>query len=413
MIVYSTSPLLLTFYFVVFAALDKLGLELGGLSLFWHVHDISPTGLSLGLLVSINTAAAMISYLLAGVVFDFLPRLRRTLWVIVTVASGILFILIASTTELTIIYLTVFIIGLIGGFGVIFYQASLSLAFSSSELVRVNSLIRIIYSIIALAVPVTAGLIVDKYGSSVALILADTILICRTPLTVAIANKVSSKSRESGEKPLKVGQRGSLKGLIDIIRFERKIISIMLVLSFSEVFLAVVPTLHLLLLVESLGGGASEVGFLWTVMALGGLIASLVIGVVKPEPKPHYIRVGVLGLALLALILSMARRLEILVVVSLLWGVVASVLLVITDSFIQSSAPSERKGTVISLRNLLDDLGYVFSGVVSGTLIDFAGLRPSLLIASAASAVLGAILLALRFEVSGRGGLKFEGGLWR
>ncbi|MEB3778637.1 MAG: MFS transporter [Desulfurococcales archaeon] len=383
----------LMFLFVVFTVISKIGSETGGLALIWHIHNIDSRALSIGLLVTLNTIAAVVSYPIAGMIFDLFSRSLKRIWIFLSLVSGSIYILVSVIDDLSLIYIIVFLMGIIGGFGIIFFESSLSLLFDSERLVKVNSLLRLSNTAISLIVPIVVGLIVDKFNAGLALVLAGMILVSRTPFVASIAGHVKASDAIHERGSLKDSMVGFMRRIPELYRREKEVFVVLIASSISDVFLGVVPVVYIIKLADTLNITALNVGVVWTVIALGGILGSILLGSIKVRPKPGYIGLGIAALAFLTLSLSLASGLKVILVIALMWGIASAFLQIILDSYIQSTAPKDHKGLIISLRNVLEDSGFALSGIVSGLLIDLIGVHQSLIIAGLVSSVLGLMLI--------------------
>lgn len=338
----------------------------------WLVLTLTNSPLKLGLVASAQWTPVLFLALFAGVVADRLPKRK-----ILIVTQSLLAVLALALGALTVtgrvqywhVLVAATLTGCVQAFDMPTRQAFVVEMTSRDDLLNAIALNSTIFNLARIVGPSLAGLVIEATGTGWAFILNGLSFL---PVVLAFAAmKVPDRVRPHSRSALDEIRTG-----LDYVRRTPTIMGILTLLGIISIFAlnfnVLVPTLVRI----TLGGGASQYGFLLSVMGTGALLGSIVLATMGGSGPRMQAVVGgamLLGAGELALFATSG------------WAASAAALFVCgaamvtfsasANTTIQVTAPDELRGRVMSVHSL------VFTGVtpvgafIAGTLAQYLGAR--------------------------------------
>ena len=324
---------------------------------------------------------------LAGVFADHLDR--RVVLVTSDVVRAVLVFGLVFAENLATIYALVFFMGL----GRTFFYPTIRAAFPSvvggGDLARANALISGTFSVSETAGPALGGLLVAVVGVEAAFVLdAATFLIsaaflARIPLPRAQTGEGAAFGRE-------------LRAGLEYLAGAR--VPLALVVGAFLIVLTINTTIpaEVFLARDTFRAGDFGYGLLVGLYGGGMVLGSALIGVLGDRTRllPFYfLSLFVCVLALLATGLSPTFVLALAALT--VAGVANGIDNVTTDTILQKRVPGDLLGRVFSVRFLGFSAGEVLAYPLGGVIVDASGPRSAYVLAGAATAIVGLLILLL------------------
>jgi MFS family permease len=331
---------------------------------------------------------------LVGVLADRLDR--RVILVASDLARAVLILAAVFTRDLLVLYVLVFLMGLARTFFNPTIRAAFPSVVGEGDLTRANALINGTFSVSYAAGPALGGLLVAATGVNAAFVLdAATYLI-----SAAFLSRIPLPAPQTGEgasffEELRAGLSylaGARVPLGIVIGAFLTILTVNATVP-AEVFLAK----------QTFGAGDAGYGLLVSVWGGGMVLGSALIGVLGDRIRliPVYflgIFVGALALAGTGLAPTFPLALGVLAIAGASNGIDN----VTTDTILQKRVPEAFLGRVFAVRFLTYSVGEVLAYPVGGLIVDAVGPRSTYLLAGAATAVAGLLILSIIVAASAR-----------
>jgi MFS family permease len=322
---------------------------------------------------------------LAGVLADRLDR--RVVLVAGDLARAVLVLGMVFTRDLIFLYALAFLMGLARTFFNPTIRAAFPSVVGEGDLTRANALISSTYSVSIMAGPALGGLLVASSGVNAAFFLdAVTYLVSAAFLSRIALPRPRRESREGFVQELRAGLSYLAGARVPLAIVVGAFLTILAINATApaEVFLAK----------ETFGAGDAGYGLLVSLwgggMVLGSALAVVLGGRIGLIPL-YFLSVFAAALALVGtgLAPSYALALGALTVAGASNGIDN----VTTDTILQKQVPDALLGRVFSVRFLGYSAGEALAYLAGGVVVDALGPRSTYLLAGAATAAAGLLIL--------------------
>jgi MFS family permease len=331
---------------------------------------------------------------LAGVLADRLDR--RLILVTSDLARAVLVLGLIFATNLATIYVLVFLLGVARTLFNPTVRAAFPSVVGAGDLTRANALISGTFSVSETAGPALGGLLVATVGVDAAFVLdAATYLVSAAMLSLIRLPRSEREEEEAGfGEDLRAGfsyLAGSRVPLAIVLGAFLTMLTVNITIP-AEIFLAR----------ETFDAGNAGYGLLVGLYGGGMVLGSALMVALGDRVRllPIYFS-GVfamsLGLVGVGLSPTFVLALGALAVV----GVANGTENVSTDTILQKKVPDALLGRVFSVRFLGFSVGEILAYGVGGAIVDASGARFTYLVAGAATAVAGLVILAVLAIISG------------
>lgn len=322
---------------------------------------------------------------LAGVLADRLDR--RLVLVASDLARAVLVLGLVFARDLTTIYVLVFLMGLARTIFNPTVRAAFPSVVGAGDLTRANALIGGTFSVSETAGPALGGLLVATVGLEAAFVLdAVTYLI-----SAAMLSLIRLPRPERGED---AGFGEDLRAGFAYLASSRVPLAIVLGAFLTMLTVNITIPAEIFLARETFDAGNAGYGLLVGLYGGGMVLGSALMVALGDRVKLlplYFFGVFAMALALLGTGLSPTFGLALgaLVVV----GVANGTENVTTDTILQKRVPDALLGRVFSVRFLGFSVGEILAYGVGGAIVDASGARSTYLLAGAATAAAGLVIL--------------------
>ena len=352
------------------------------------VVDISGSASAVGGLLVARLVPALASPLV-GVLADRLDR--RAILVASDLARAILILAAVFTRDLLVLYVLVFLMGLARTFFNPTIRAAFPSVVGEGDLTRANALIGGTFSVSYAVGPAIGGLVVSATGVNAAFVLDAVTYV----VSAAFLSRIPLPAPRTGNgagffEELRVGLSylaGARVPLAIVVGAFLTIVTVNATVP-AEVFLAK----------QTFGAGDAGYGLLVSVWGGGMVLGSALIGVLGDRIRliPFYflgIFVGALALAGTGLAPTFTFALAALAVAGASNGIDN----VTTDTILQKRVPEAFLGRVFAVRFMTYSVGEALAYPAGGLIVDALEPRSTYLVAGAATAAAGALILLFVF----------------
>ena len=352
------------------------------------VVDISGSASAVGGLLVARLVPTLASPLV-GVLADRLDR--RAILVASDLARAILILAAVFTRDLLVLYVLVFLMGLARTFFNPTIRAAFPSVVGEGDLTRANALIGGTFSVSYAVGPAIGGLVVSATGVNAAFVLDAVTYV----VSAAFLSRIPLPAPRTGNgagffEELRVGLSylaGARVPLAIVVGAFLTIVTVNATVP-AEVFLAK----------QTFGAGDAGYGLLVSVWGGGMVLGSALIGVLGDRVRllPVYflgIFVGALALAGTGLAPTFTFALAALAVAGASNGIDN----VTTDTILQKRVPEAFLGRVFAVRFLTYSVGEALAYPAGGLIVDALEPRSTYLVAGAATAAAGALILLFVF----------------
>ena len=323
-----------------------------------------------------------------GVLADRIDR--RTILVASDVVRALLALGMVFARDLFLLYGLVFLMGTAQALFNPTVRAAFPSVVGRGDLTRANALIGGTFSVAVTVGPAVGGLLVGTAGVEVAFLVdAATFLISGVLLSRIPLPRPSRESQEEGfTKELRAGLVYLVGARVPLALVAGAFVTVLAtdLATPAEIFLAK----------GTFGAGDAGYGLLLTVWGAGMVIGSAATGLLAdrgPLFLVYFLSIFAWALALVGVGLSPTFLLALILL--MVAGAANGVDNVVGDTILQQRVPDALLGRVFSVRFMGFGLAEALAYAAGGLLVDATGPRPAYLLAGAATAVAGLLVLAL------------------
>jgi MFS family permease len=350
------------------------------------VVDLSGNASAVGGLLVARLVPTLASPLV-GVLADRLDR--RTILVASDLARAVLILAAVFTRDLVVLYVLVFLMGVARTFFNPTIRAAFPSVVGEGDLTRANALINGTFSVSYAVGPAVGGLLVAATGVSAAFVLdAATYLI-----SAAFLSRIPLPAPQTEEG---AGFFEELRAGLSYLAGARVPLGIVVGAFLTILTVNATVPAEVFLAKRTFGAGDAGYGLLVSLWGGGMVLGSALIGVLGDRIRliPVYflgIFVGALALTGTGLAPTFILALGVLAVAGASNGIDN----VTTDTILQKRVPEAFLGRVFAVRFLTYSVGEALAYPAGGLLVDTFGPRTTYLIAGAATAAAGVLILII------------------
>jgi MFS family permease len=324
---------------------------------------------------------------LAGVLADRLDR--RVVLVTSDLARALLITGAVFARDLAVLYALVFLVGLARTFFNPTIRAAFPSVVGEGDLTRANSLISGTFSVSVAVGPALGGLLVATAGVDAAFLLdAVTYLV-----SAAFLSRIPLPSPQGGEDESFVRELRSGFGYLAEARIPLAIVvgAFLTILTIN----ATVPA-EVFLAKETFGAGDAGYGLLVSLWGGGMVLGSALMAVLGDRVNlVAFYFVSIFAGAFALVGAGLAPTFVLALGALTLEGIFTGIDNVATDTILQKRVPDAFLGRVFSVRFLSYSAGEALAYPVGGLIVDATGPRSTYLLAGAATAVAGLLVLLI------------------
>ncbi|QQE75596.1 MFS transporter [Brevibacillus composti] len=383
--------------------LSSLGNSLGWMALAWFVMKKTGSPVAMGGVVLSYMLSAVAAGLVVGVLLDRFNRQRLIIWD--NILRGLIFIALVAVLQLEsvplwIMYVLIVLAGILSPLSSAGTQALLPRLVPDKELlVKANGLMESQWQITGLFGPVLAGLLIGVIGEGMVLLLDVCAMFVCAYCFGRIPSAMLNHSAGTSAPPAGEFLRSLGADLLTGYRFLLRQPQLLWLIFFTFFFNMAYGPLEIALPLYAnayLGGEAVAMGFLWSALAAGALLGSLLFSVVNWKVRAGVTLAAIIALwGVTTLPLAFFTRLDIAVISMALAGFSFTPYNILYRSHLQKNIPPHLLGRVLTSVRMITGTGMPAGAGAAGLLISVLGLQGMFLASSVACIVIGLLALPL------------------
>lgn len=246
------------------------------------------------------------------------------------------------------------------------FKATVTDLLSEEDFHKAGGMVQIAGSAKLLISPAIAGLLL-KITAVSTLILIDILTFFTTVFIIVLVKK-DMVTKHKNE--LRLNIKSEMKEGIAVIRGNRGIIAIVVIMTISVFCLGFVQILSRPLILAF--AGKTELGFLATVSAMGMMVGSIAISC-KKSVKSHVkmLSIGLFSCGIFMAFMGVWQNLFLITLFGFLMFVSMPAIQIGAEVLIRKSIANEVQGRAFGMISFLTQMGYIFAYLLSGVLADY------------------------------------------
>lgn len=353
-----------------------------------QIHQLTGSPLQVGLAMALDGAGMFVGLLCGGVLADRYDR--RRLILLARGLCGLGFLLLAlnsfiAAPSLLALYLVSLWDGFFGAMGITALMAVIPLLVGRENLPAAGALSMLTVRFGAVLAPAVGGLIIATLGVSWNYLLAGV----GTLATLLALMRLPALPAHGAEPqhPL-----AALYAGLGFLR-DNRVVGAVVLLGTLQALLSTVRVLFPALAEGAYGGGAAQVGLMYSAVPLGAMLGAFTSGWVGAVARPGALLMSaVLASALLVAALGLCRQLPLALGVLVLLGYCGSLVALLQFILVQGQTPDHLLGRVNSLWSAQDVLGDAVGALGIGALARWLAPLTGVLALGGATALLAVAL---------------------
>jgi MFS family permease len=378
---------------------SSLGDWLLFIALPFYIYDLTGSALATGGMFIAETVPTILLGSVAGVFVDRWDR-KKTM-IVADVARGVLLLLLltaGSRDWIWVIYVVTVIQSSIGLFFGPAKNALIPRLVDDNDLLAANSLVSTTSELTRLVGPALGGAVMALFGLTSVVVLDSASFLFSAAMVwlidVSADPETSAEGApDSAAAPMKVWQ-DFLAGLA-LVRRDRVISRVLLVFGLFMVGQGIINVLIVPFIKDVLQGNALLFGWVASAQGVGGLLGSIVIGMVgKRFPTERLFRLGLIALSVAFVLLVNVHLVPLVLTLTALAGVAVVAAFVGSQTLLQQRVTDQFRGRIFGVLGTSQSLLLLVGMGCASALGSFLGVVPMLDLASLLFLIAGAVAAA-------------------
>jgi MFS family permease len=345
----------------------------------WLVLELTSratAGSALGLMIALQFLPMLLFGMWGGVIADRLDKRRTLIWTqasAAVLAVALWLIVLTGVTELWMIYVLAFLLGVVTVFDNPARQAFVIEMVGSDDVVNAVGLNSAVFNGARLIGPAVAGILIHAIGISPSFLLNA---ISFVPVIAALAAMRTSELTRVTPVPRSRGQvREGLRYVwhTPVLRSTLLLVTVVATFGFNQII--VLP----LLAKYVFHGGAGLYGAMFAALAAGGFVGGLAAAS-RARPSRAMLIGSAAGFSVVAILVSLAPNALLAMVGLVPMGVLSMTFIATANSTLQLTTRSEMRGRVMALYALVFLGSTPIGGPIIGWISQEWGARAGLLV---------------------------------
>jgi MFS family permease len=373
---------------------SRIGDQFVAIGLTWTALELTHNTVITGLVVMAYALALISAGFFAGSLLDRFPRkplmlldnAARVLCIGGIAAAGL-----THRSNLALLVTLACAAAIAGTITVVGTRAYLPTLVPQELIITVFAVDSSLYQVASIAGPALAGLVTARYGASWSMAAAAGCFLLFVIVAAFIPAGALDEGIPPGSKPVSVDEE--LRGARYI--FGHPVLRAVTVMTAVVNFFFTICIFGLTFLSKDVfAAGAFGQGLMLTAIAVGSLVASVVMGTGHwPYPRGASFIVSSIVLGILTIVVAVAPTLEVACVVLFVLGAVDAAFFISMSELRQRTPPPELFARVISASMILNTVAVPFSNAATGFAVSTIGVRPMFAAAGALTAAYSALYL--------------------
>lgn len=361
-----------------------------------QIYQLTGSALHVGLAVALDGIGMFVGLMCGGVLADRYDRRKLILLARFTCGLGFFALAInsfAPEPSVLVVYLASIWDGFFGALGITALMASIPHIVGRENLSSAGALSMLTVRFGAIFSPAIAGVVIASAGVSWNYLLAAI----GTLITLLPLLRLPAMQPEAGEPS------HPLRALAEGVQFllQNRIVGAVVLIGTLQTLLSAIRIMFPAIADSMYGGGAFEIGLMYSAVPLGATLGAFTSGWVSQVQRPGLLLIAaVMSAALMIVLFSLSGHLLIGLLALVFFGYFGSISSLLQFTLVQQHTPDRLLGRVNSLWNAQDVVGDSLGALGLGALARI--LIPSLAVCSLGmlvvivGGVLGASFVALR-----------------
>ncbi|AMC37136.1 enterobactin transporter EntS [Janthinobacterium sp. B9-8] len=358
-----------------------------------QIHALTGSALHVGLAVALDGVGMFVGLMCGGVLADRYDR--RKLILMARCLCGIGFLVLAlnsfiAAPSLLALYLVAVWDGFFGALGITALMASIPALVGRENLSAAGALSMLTVRLGAILSPAIAGVVIASAGVSWNYLLAGLGTLCTLIPLLCLPSMQPAVGKP--EHPL--------RALADGVHFlmQSPVVGAVVVMGTLQTMLSAIRVMFPVLAVSVYGGGAFEVGLMYSAVPLGAMTGAFTSGWVARVQRPGLLLIAaVISAALVIVVFGLISHLPSGLVALVIFGYLGSISSLLQFTLVQQHTPDRLLGRVNSLWSAQDVVGDSVGALGLGALA--RAFAPLLAVCSfAGSVALAGAMLGLGFS---------------
>lgn len=365
--------------------LSGLGDQFGWMGLTWFVMKKTGSSAAMGGVILAYMMPAVFAGLVAGVLLDRYNR--RKLIMVDNVARGFIFVVLvvllrADEVPLGLVYVLIVVAGILSPLSSAGAQTLLPrLVPDKKLLVKANGVMESQWQIVYMFGPALAGVLIGWIGEAGILIVdALSFFVCALCFS-RLPGQALAADRQQDASPVQI--RSFMRSLWKDMRtgyrylFKHgKMVSLVLFTFLFNMAYGPIEVALPLFANHDLGGGSIALGMLWSSLAIGALLGSMLFSTITWKIPTGLTLAGIIAAwGVTTLPLALFSRMEVAMVAMALAGLSFSPYNILYRSYLQKHVPDQLLGRVMTSIRTITGTGMPAGAAVSGWLIPIVGVQ--------------------------------------
>ena len=374
--------------------LSAIGSNISYIALSYYIYEKTGSPVSVGVLMIMFTAPSVLFGIPAGDLVDRWPK--KKVMIVTDIFRAVLIFSITLTAHLEAIFALVLACYMLNQLHYNGRDGLVPSLVSEDDLAPCNSFLQSSLQVAGFAGPALGGIIVALGGVTYALYVDAATFLCSALITVLLR----PKGEKLNKSPLSEWKTQVMGGF-HVLKQDFVLRALIVLMALGMVSVGMIRMLLVILSETPLSVGSGGLGTLFSSLALGSFVGSLILG--KYSRGINMVKLIVAGYFVLALtflvipaeimvISEMNTAFWIAVVVLFVTGLGNMAVLVGALTTIQKRTPRERIGRVFGVAYALNGVGSIISLVVGGWAAETVGAEPVFLGAGALLVVITLVM---------------------
>ncbi|MEZ4499052.1 MAG: MFS transporter [Thermomicrobiales bacterium] len=361
----------------------------------WLVLTLTSSAFKLGLVNVLQFTPVIFFGLVAGVLADRLPRQRillTTQAISCLLAATLAILTWTDAVRLWHIYALALGLGIVNAFDMPSRQAFVSDMVAQEHLSNAIALNSSLFNMGRLVGPALAGLILATWGPAIcfAINALSYVAVLAGLYLMEIPRRESTIARATGISQIKEG--------FAYVRATPIVSHTMVMVLFAGIFALNFNVWMPLLAKMEFGGGAGAFGLMMACLGLGSLVGALLLAFRVRTPRPRRMLITAASLGSAEIILGVVARLGAPIPMALLiimvMGFSMTSTMAMANTVVQSTAPLELRGRVMSIYMTLFAGSAPFGAALAGIVSEAFGAPISIILGGSVIVIVAASLLS-------------------
>ncbi|WJP96757.1 MFS transporter [Macrococcus bovicus] len=380
---------------IIASFFSKFGIAIYTLALPLIVYKLSKSGTLMAVTFVIEFLPHIIFSLFGGAFADRLSKRKIMIYGDITSFFAVIIILVTSIygiINVPIILTATFILSSASAFYHPSFESVIPEMLPESELVKGNSVFRLIETITTLIGPSIGGILIGLLGDTEVLLITAVTFFFSFISIFLIKGSYVNEDKSDDEKIL-----NSIMIGLKYVAENKIILSGTIFMFLINISYGMIESLFIFFLKHNLNYSASYIGYVFSFQTLGSIIALYIVNKFKDYRRGKFIIISAIVMTLGMLLLCFSHNLILIILARMIMIGSVTGMAVSWFTLRQEIVPSKLLGRVISSTRMVAYLSLPLSGMISGALINYTDIQMIYITSTIFTFILSIIFLNTKF----------------